>query len=84
MFCEVHVLDRVVSRHLLFNMLYKDLVDLLSNTSGGICIDRLSFNVFCYADDLLVTRLTVSGLQNLIYVANRYIIMYGTRPSDLC
>ena len=55
------------------------MVDILSNTSGGICINGLSYNVFCYADDLLVTSLTVSGLQNLIDVANQYVVNHGLR-----
>ena len=35
--------------------------------------------MFCYADDLLVTSLTAGGLQNLINVANQYIVNHGLR-----
>ena len=64
---------------LLFNMFYKDMIEQLSNTTGGIRIHGLSYNVFCYADDLLLTSLTVSGLQNLINIANMYIVDHGLR-----
>ena len=68
-----------LSSPLLFNLFYRDLGNMLSETAGGICINGLSFNVFCYADDLLVTSLTATGLQNLIHVANEYIISHGLR-----
>ena len=68
-----------VSSPLLFNVFYRDLVNILSETSGGICINGLSYNVFCYADDLLVARLTAGGLQDLINVANEYIANHGLR-----
>jgi len=41
-----------LSSPLVFNLFYRDLVNMLSETPGGICINGLSFNVFCYADDL--------------------------------
>jgi exonuclease III len=63
----------------LFNVLYKDLVDNLNNEEGGLCIGSKRFNVFCYADDLLLASTTVSGLQNLINVANDYVIKCGLR-----
>ena len=68
-----------LSSPLLFNVFYRDLVNILSETSGGICINGLSYNVFCYADDLLVASLTASGLQDLINVANEYIANHGLR-----
>ena len=55
-----------LSSPLLFNVFYRDLVNILSETSGGICINGLSYNVFCYAYDLLVASLTASGLQCII------------------
>ena len=50
----------------LFNVFYKELVDILSAHSGGINIYNKLFNLFCYADDLLIVSLTVTGLQNMI------------------
>ena len=51
----------------------------LSNTIGGICIDNTSYNVFCYADDVLLTSTTVTGLQRVIDVADKYISSHGLR-----
>ena len=51
---------------LLFNLFYKDLIDELSSHEGGISIGSMKFNVFCYADDILIASTTASGLQNLI------------------
>ena len=45
----------------------------------GITINNVSDNVFCCADDLLLTSLTTSGLQQLIDAANLYISSHGLR-----
>jgi hypothetical protein len=67
----------------LFNLFYKDLVDKLSRHEGGITIANMKFNVFCYADDLLLASLTVSGLQSMINTANKYICDHGLRFNSL-
>ena len=54
-------------------MCYHDIVNLLSESTGGICINGFSYYVFCHADDLLFTSLTETGFQKLINVANEYI-----------
>ena len=36
-----------------------------------------SYNVFCYADDLILTSLTVTRLQSLIDVSRDYITLHG-------
>ena len=51
----------------------------LSNTIVGICIENTSYNVSCYADDVLLTSTTVTGLQRLIDVADKYISSHGLR-----
>ena len=56
----------VISSPFLFNIFYQDLVEKLSKCSGGILINNDTYNVFCYADDLILTSLSVSGLQELI------------------
>ena len=61
----------------LFNIMYQDLIEGLSNVSGGMRIGCNSFNVFCYADDLLLTSSTVTGLQSLIDFANQYVTSHG-------
>ena len=66
-----------LSSPFLFNMFYQDLVNTLSNCAGGIQINNESYNVFCYADDLILTSLSVTGLQTLINTASRYIVSHG-------
>ncbi len=61
----------------LFNLFYQDMVDDLSETVGGIKVNGKSYNVFVYADDLLLVSLTVTGLQTLIQRANKYITDHG-------
>ena len=51
---------------LLFNLFYEPLVDILSKLDGGVSIGKHKYNIFCYADDILLASTTVSGLQKLI------------------
>ena len=60
-----------------FNLFYRDLINSLTNCIGGIKIGDGSYNVFCYADDILICSLSASGLQTLINEANRYICDHG-------
>ena len=66
-----------ISSLLLFNIFYQELVDVLSKCPGGISINNYLFNVFCFADDLLLTSLSVTELQELIDTASSYIIAHG-------
>ncbi len=68
-----------LSSPFLFNIFYQDLVEELSGITNGICIDGRNYNVFCYADDIMLTSLTSTGLQVLIDTANRYITEHGLR-----
>ena len=68
-----------ISSPYLFNLFYKDMINELSSTVGGLSINNLSFNVLCYADDVMLASLTVTGLQNMINIANRYITDHGLR-----
>ena len=45
--------------------------------AGDIQINNESYNVFCYADDLILTSLSATGLQTLINMASRYIVSHG-------
>ena len=45
----------------------------------GICIGSKNYNVFCYADDIMLTSLTSTGLQSLINAANKYISSHGLK-----
>ena len=52
---------------LIFNAFYQDLVQKLQNNiQHGIVINGITYNVFAYADDLLLASTTVTGLQSLI------------------
>ena len=64
---------------LLFNILYKDLVNELQNCDSGICIGSVKYNIYCYADDLLLSSTTVTGLQHLINKANSVISKIGLK-----
>ena len=66
-----------LSSPFLFNLFYQDFISLLSNYSGGITIHNDAYNVFCYADDLIIASLSVTGLQEMIYAATSYIVDHG-------
>ncbi len=66
-----------LSSPFLFNLFYKDLIELLCNCTGGVRIGATSYNVFCYADEILICSLTVSDLQKIIDIANMYITSHG-------
>ena len=68
-----------LSSPFIFNIFYKDLIDGLNNMDCGIVINNNKYNVFCYADDLFLTSLTVTGLQQLIDFSNNYIQSHGLR-----
>ena len=72
-----------LSSPFLFNLLYQELVNELSNSADGIKITNISYNVFCYADDILIASLTVTGLQNMINLADKYISDHGLRFNPL-
>ena len=66
-----------LSSPFLFNLFYQDLISLLSNCSGGIRIQNDTYNVYCYADDLIIASLSVTGLQDMIHAATSYIVDHG-------
>ena len=68
-----------LSSPFLFNLFYQDMIQDLSNMKVGICINDATYNVFCYADDILLCSASVSGLQKLINKANKYIVEHGLR-----
>ena len=68
-----------LSSPFIFNLLYQDLVEELSTMNCGVSIGGTTYNLCCYADDLLLCSLTVSGLQHLIYAADGYITQHGLR-----
>ena len=62
---------------LLYNVFYQPLVDSLSTCDAGITINNVKYNVFCYADDLLLTSTTITGLQTLIDLAVSHVTQRG-------
>jgi hypothetical protein len=64
---------------LLFNIFYKGLVEHLDSMDCGITIRGVHYNVFCYADDLLLASTTTTGLQKLINEAVSVITADGLR-----
>jgi hypothetical protein len=72
-----------LSSPFIFNLLYQDLMDELSSMQCGISIDNTSYNMCCYADDILLCSLTISGLQQLIDTSDRYISQHGLRFNPL-
>ena len=63
----------------LFNFFYYDMIKTLSESKSGIIINGTTYNIFCYADDLLLSSTSVTGLQSLINTASKYITDRGLR-----
>ena len=62
---------------LLFNLFYQDLVTELQSCNSGVIIGSEKYNTYCYADDLLLSSTTVTGLQKLINIATTYTSKNG-------
>ena len=62
-----------LSSPFLFNLLYQDMVNELSEMPYGVTIEGTILNLCCYADDILLCSLSVSGLQRLIDGADSII-----------
>ena len=56
----------------------KNLLTYYQNVLVAYClqIGENSYNVFCYADDLVLTSISVTGLQNLINSAKSFIVSH--------
>lgn len=61
----------------LFNIFYQDLVELISDKKCGITLEGNQYNIFCYADDVLLCSTTPTGLQHLIDCAVEHIARQG-------
>ena len=57
----------------MFNLLYQDMMQQLSELNCGITIGTTKYNACCYADDVLLSSVSVTGLHTLINTANTYI-----------
>ena len=45
-----------LSFHFLFNLFYQRMIADLANSVGGININGISYNAFCFADDILLMQ----------------------------
>jgi hypothetical protein len=68
-----------LSSPFLFNLFYEDLIEMLRTEKCGVTNDGDTYNVFCYAADILLSSTTPSGLQSLIDLAVNYIAKHGLR-----
>ena len=64
---------------LIFTIYYKELIDELQSCPHGVPIGEKYYNVFVYADDILLCSTSVSGLQELIYISTNYVNKFGLR-----
>ena len=64
---------------LIFNIYYKELIDELQSCSHGVHFGEKYYNVFVYADDILLCSTSVSGLQELINISTNYVNKFGLR-----
>ena len=63
----------------LFNLFYQQLIDSLSDSEAGVTIGGATYNVYCYADDILLASTSASGLQCRINIAVNYVMSHGLR-----
>jgi hypothetical protein len=63
----------------IFNVFYEDLINDLQSCNHGVTIKGLHINTICYADDILLCSLSVSGLQKMINISTNYIESHGLR-----
>ena len=63
----------------MFNLVYQELVQRVNEMNCGISIGDKHFNIFCYADDILLASTTITGLQVMIDVCTDYIEAHGLK-----
>ena len=61
----------------MFNLVYHELVQRVNELNCGISIGDERFNMFCYADDLLLASTTITGLQCMIDACTDYVQAHG-------
>ena len=60
-----------------FNIFYQDLIEKLQVSNCGVKLNNKNYNCYSYADDILLSSLTVTGQQQLLDIANEYITDHG-------
>ena len=66
-----------LSSPFIFNVFYQDMVAALNAKCCGINMYGNIYTAYFYADEILLTSRTPSGLQDLIDCANSYITAHG-------
>ena len=61
----------------IFNCFYRDMVKTVNDIECGLIIGNNRYNIICYADDLLLTSATSTGLQTLINSCQKYVEEHG-------
>ena len=61
----------------IFNIVYQELVHQVNLMDCGITIADKHFNIFCYADDILLASATITGLQAMLDVCSDYVEAHG-------
>ena len=61
----------------MFNLVYQELVQRVNEMNCGISIGDKRFNIFCYADDILLASTTITGLQVMADVCTDYVEAHG-------
>ena len=56
---------------------FRDMVKTINDMECGLIIGNNRYNVICYADDLLLTSATSTGLQTLINSCQKYVEEHG-------
>ena len=56
---------------------YRDIVKTINDMECGLIIGNNRYNVICYADDLLLTSATSTGLQTLVNSCQKYVEEHG-------
>ena len=63
----------------LFNAFYQEIVQKIEDCNCGIILNNKSYNVFAYADDLLLASTTTTCLQSLIDLAVSFVTQRGLK-----
>ena len=61
----------------MFNLVYQELVQRVNEMNCGTSIGDKHFNIFCYADDILLASTTKAGLQVMIDICTDYVEAHG-------
>ena len=70
-------MERSITSPWLFNLVYQELVQQVNAVDYGISLGNKCFNIFCYADDLLLASAAITGLQAMVDACTDYVESHG-------